>query len=110
MKPSQILFEAADILDRDGWCRGVYDNAVTGHHCAVGAIRSVGVDLVMHRVERFVVENIQDEAQQALIADVQRSYPNALSVQNWNDEIVKGRRQVTSRMRKVGRKLVKEGR
>ena len=38
--PADILEQAADLLETNGWCRGDFeDNA--GRHCAVGAIRCV---------------------------------------------------------------------
>jgi hypothetical protein len=37
---SQTLWDAADLLERDGWCQGGYsDNE--GRHCLIGAIKTV---------------------------------------------------------------------
>lgn len=37
MNTSQILFKAAQILERDGWCKGISLNS-SGQMCAGGAI------------------------------------------------------------------------
>jgi hypothetical protein len=36
----EVIDRAADILDRDGWCRGAYVNGL-GEHCVTGALNSV---------------------------------------------------------------------
>ena len=45
MKASQLLAEAADLLERDGWQQGAYVNPITGCRCAEGAVWK-------HKVER----------------------------------------------------------
>lgn len=92
--PADVLEQAADLLERDGWCRGTFTN-YQGHHCVRGAIRQIGVQL-----NDYVLANA---TQDILAEDLGLSHGGALVI--WNDSGVTRRSQVTSRMRKVAKKL-----
>lgn len=58
----QLLLDAAALLEKKGWCRGMYETG-DGRHCAVGAIIDVARPLTamhthrltaLHKLERFV--------------------------------------------------------
>lgn len=95
--PADVLDKAADILDERGWCRHTYTNHVTGHHCAVGAIRAAADALETEMRDGWYVDAFR--ASVALTDDV------GSTVQYWNDHVVKDKRQVTRAMRRVAKKL-----
>lgn len=82
----QLLTEAANILERDGWGTEVYYNRDTGCRCVVGAIirASLGKDMMIND------DDMTDEAVKAALVVADHLYPdedyNITDVYNWNDD------------------------
>lgn len=86
----QVLDEAANLLDRDGWCRFNLTNDL-GAHCARGAI---GVVSPFAGLFSTAVRAVEMELGGMLIS-------------TYNDGVAKDKRYVTRRLRRVARNLRK---
>jgi hypothetical protein len=100
MEMEEVLFKAADVLERDGWCQGACVNS-QGQHCAVGAIMQVLAEADAIRVRPFsvltIVENhlmLEDHASQIRPGNA----PSA-SVVCWNDQVGRTEGEVIETLR-----------
>lgn len=116
---AQILENAADVLERDGWCRGVL-HAGTGkpgatEHYALGAVETAFKEIIPSKMNHPRRVDVHREARNMLRAEIEEwcakhnngHYP---SIATWNDEIVKERRTVVRALRRAAaraRKTVK---
>lgn len=62
MSPKEVLSKAADVLEKNGWCRFAYHDRPSDTYCVVGAIESVcgpGMDAreAKNRLKDFLLLN-----------------------------------------------------
>jgi len=111
MDVATLLEKAADVLDRDGWCRR-YMHGLNGGHCARGAMAVVlGFDASVFYNKYSAVALMQGvaPAEDALLRHLglERGSPvinrvplwNDNTVPWWNDWVAKDHGEVTSAMR-----------
>lgn len=69
MSTAGVLRAARALLERQGWCQGVYRN-MNGSYCAAGALRAVCDDFSTNNSAAVLIL---------------RSVPGALLLSDWND-------------------------
>jgi hypothetical protein len=78
----KIILDAADRLDRDGWCRGTYHDEC-GRHCVEGAFfRNINVKEIREAVKRV-------------------SRYLGMSPQRWNDTICVSGKEASAMLRQA---------
>jgi|GEM_PF-6118288 len=87
-KIAEHLESAADLLDEHGWCRLSFVNT-DGAYCTISALKAIEGDATA--------------ALNALLYDPK--FEATHDVVWWNDHVAKDKREVTSTMRRVARKL-----
>lgn len=103
VQAAAVLREAADIIERDGWCRE-HLFGPGGTCCAVGAISRAtgGGDPVAYGGEGHDVK-LDDLARTLLARHLsERTYGtpgNGFSIPHWNDNMAKGGKHVVTEMR-----------
>jgi hypothetical protein len=99
-KISQILKDAADLIERNGWCRS-YSHA--GRHCAVGAINRVmdlPVDLnSIDDCHFFFAYNPSLLFRKKVLLSLEKFIGDSTdysesSIERWNDECKKGNKVI----------------
>jgi hypothetical protein len=83
MKSSEVLSDALDILNKQGWCRNVYHTGQTmldGQHCSAGAISAAWLRAKLDN--RIISDKTRPEAYLYRVVMEEGS----LSVENWNDQ------------------------
>lgn len=99
---SQVLEEAAEVLETSGWCQGIFQN-IRGEHCMAGAIGKVVLedDQISHATMlnwRFIP---------AVIA-LEKELPG-IYIPNWNDATGRTKEEVVDKLMDVAKKLRNEG-
>lgn len=92
------LDRAADILDRDGWCRFEHTN-VQGEHCAIGAL-DVAAALSTDRRLLYaeLMDDIHDLHDNGIMTD-------ATTLSGWNDRIAADKEDVQNLFRTTAQHL-----
>lgn len=86
---ADVLRDAANVLRRDGWCRGTMHQP-TGEHCAIGAITTALGPPSTDRTRLY-----------ASTADAFRTFINTGSIPIWNDYTALDGEDVAARMEKA---------
>lgn len=90
----KILLDAAEILEKNGWCRGHYV-APDGRHCAVGALNiAAGVLVGYSPPVKLDVNGSRRMAMEKLMHQVKCN-----CVENWNDGYAKSGKAVITAFR-----------
>lgn len=99
----KALFDAADLLEKDGWTRIQFENKA-GNHCAVGAINKVTIGSSYDYGE---CNPIAKEAIAKLRAEINRRWFSLIEygrVTSWNDGMTRSKREVIRTMRRAARR------
>ncbi len=87
----QMLLDAADLLERDGWCQGAYQDD-DGHHCALGALDAVfGSKTSFKAIDWSAYARVNERLQDAV----------GLQIVHWNDAKGRTAEEVISTLRKI---------
>lgn len=108
---AQILRDAADIIERDGWWQHGFDsgNSKDGPCCASGALYRAAYglsdpeklsDTHMPYPYRSVVSEICDDVRYILPRFPEKKLDLHLSLHAWNDSVAKYEHEVTGELRK----------
>ena len=106
MTKQEALVKAADLLERSGWCRGVYhtvraeNGALTDCYCAVGAIRKVTGHMACpddSDAERLA----HDATDLAFYYVLQKVDWRNLSLVQFNDNVATSKEQIIDVFRKA---------
>ena len=93
MNAADVLDKAADVIERDGWCRHEYHDP-EGRHCTVGAIEAAVI-----QEGHFPISETIDEAEDSLDRWLGQS------VAAWNDDIARDVREVITSLRECAASL-----
>ncbi len=85
----QMLLDAADLLERDGWCQQAYQDG-DGHHCALGAL-----DAVVGMAELKTIDWV------AFSKANERLFGAVGQITHWNDARGRTAEEVISTLRKI---------
>lgn len=88
---ADVLDEAARIIDEVGWCRNTFENS-QGHVCVRAALDRVAAPVQLRRDAAYFLTN-----------DLGLEHSGRLAI--WNDAAGMTKRKVTSRLRKVAKRL-----
>jgi hypothetical protein len=97
-----ILYQAADILDHLGWCRGALER--DEQHCAIGAIIAAYNQGEVRCKDYADSVFLRDCAVQSIVGKVE-SHLNRLgegkevSLMEWNDSVARSRKKVVGLLR-----------
>lgn len=98
---SDILSEAADLIDTHGWIRYEYGNCETGF-CALGALEHVAIET--HGFDGY---DAYFRARDELIDELEiHGFPR--NVSGFNDGYAKDKRYVTRKLRSAAKRLAEE--
>jgi hypothetical protein len=86
----KVLLDAADLLERDGWCQHHFRNE-KGHRCVIEAIGAATDHKPL----------LRDKARYQLA----QALPGSLSIIEWNDAHSRRKSQVIKKLREVARGL-----
>jgi hypothetical protein len=97
-----ILYQAADILDHLGWCRGALER--DEQHCAIGAIIAAynqGEVLCQDYADSVF---LRDPVVQSIISKVESRLRrpkdgDEISLMDWNDSVARSRKKVVGLLR-----------
>jgi hypothetical protein len=90
----KILLDAADYIERHGWCQKAYQNGL-GNVCIIGALSQV-VQWPDDRQGRVIME----------ISPRLKKYLGATRVDNWNDALGRTKEQVVAALRGAARPML----
>lgn len=97
IKAAELLEAAADLLDKEGWCRDtVLDDR--GHRCALGALANVRRPSLGYQASLVAEDAVRAELRK-------RSGSYSASIVHFNDIVAKDKRYVTRLFRSTAKKL-----
>lgn len=109
MKTSEVLENAADILERDGWCQG---NLVrpNGSRCSIGAIRKALRDEMALKVRSdpdYIISPAMTHYQEKLaiqwVLDAAEATGSVMHLPHWNDQPDRTKSEVLDAFRKAAK-------
>lgn len=93
-----LIDKTIEVLERDGWVKGVYRNAVPGPHCVVGALHVAAFgyceqppplsDMELWGVYRYTYQRIAEH-----LGEHTRGH-GALEPEHWNDHVATSKEEV----------------
>jgi len=89
MNASEVLIAAADLIERDGWCRGIFQNAL-GQRCVLGAVGDVCQSVGWDADYKQALEKLQ--------VQIHTSAPSV-----WNDSPKRTESEVVNALREAAR-------
>ncbi len=91
MKMSTLFFEAADLLEKDGWCRDALIT-VEGKRCAMGALGQIEVPDKDGAIYNEIIPRALKVGREKL----------GVSISEWNDDVAKDQSVVIRVLREIG--------